>query len=171
MSMQFTSADEFRVEKEPLIKLLGVLSQCGEVVSKFLKPTPSIRGRDDAQRLAEFLERFSDLATQTPLGHVEREYGPFSVLNRFEFEGSLVSIVLDGGCHRATAGLTVEDARRIVAQALDATFPAPFSDLLAYRFDSLDWCELTRTSTLSSAYVVWQSPRNLWWVLCVSDID
>lgn len=59
------------MNEELLVKLLAVLSQSGEVVSKFFKLVPPIGGRDATRRLAEFLERFSDLAARTPLGQVE----------------------------------------------------------------------------------------------------
>jgi hypothetical protein len=170
-AMHFTPSVEFSMDKKPLNELLALLSQCGEVVSKFFKPDPLIQGVDDTHRLAEFLAHFRNLAALTPIGHVEHKFGPFSVLNRFEFEGSLVSIALEGGCHRATTGLTVSDARKLVSEALDAAFPAPFSSLRVYRFDSLDWCDLTKQSTISSAYVAYQGARNLWWLLCVSDFD
>ncbi|MGZ0703190.1 hypothetical protein [Pseudomonas piscis] len=166
-----TGASEFVVDKQPLAELLAVLAQCGEVVSSFFKPDPSIKVLGERQRLAEFLERFSDLAGSTAIGQVEREFGPFSLLNRYEFEGSLLAVLLRGGCHHSTRGLSLANARKLVGEALEAVFPGPFSELVVYRLDSLDWCELTRGSTISSAYVVCQGARNLWWVLCVSDFD
>lgn len=171
VALPFTAAMEFCVEKQPLKELLAVLSQCGELVSRFFKPEPAIKGGGDAQRLGEFLARFSSLAAVTSIGQIEHEFGPFSVLNRYEFEGSLVAAALRGGCHQATRGLTLDNARKLAFEALAAAFPAPFSDLVVYRFDSLDWCELTRESTISSAYVVCQGARDMWWVLCVSDFD
>nr|BFD42743.1 hypothetical protein FFPRI1PSEUD_42420 [Pseudomonas sp. FFPRI_1] len=140
-------------------------------MSSFVKPAPSIKAWDERQRLAEFLERFSNLARSTAIGQVEREFGPFSMLNRYEFEGSLLAVVLRGGCHHSTRGLSLANARKLVYEALEAVFPGPFSELVVYRLDSLDWCELTRSSTLSSAYVACQGARNLWWVLCVADFD
>ncbi|MQA56647.1 hypothetical protein [Pseudomonas piscis] len=166
-----TGASEFVVDKPPLAELLAVLAQCGEVVSSFFKPDPCIKVLGERRRLAEFLERFSDFAGSTAIGQVEPGFGPFSLLNRYEFEGSLLAVVLRGGCHHSTRGLGQASARKLVGEALEAVFPAPFSELVVYRFDSLDWCELTRGSTISSAYVVCQGARNLWWVLCVSDFD
>ncbi|MEL7551380.1 hypothetical protein ACIPIX_04165 [Pseudomonas protegens] len=167
----FTGASQCFVDKQPLVELLAVLAECGELVSSFVKPAPSIKAWDERQRLAEFLERFSNLARSTAIGQVEREFGPFSVLNRYEFEGSLLAVVLRGGCHHSTRGLSLANARKLVYEALEAVFPGPFSELVVYRLDSLDWCELTRSSTLSSAYVACQGARNLWWVLCVADFD
>ncbi|MEN5094931.1 hypothetical protein ABE458_30035 [Pseudomonas protegens] len=166
-----TGASEFVVDKRPLVELLAVLAQCGEVVSCFFKPEPAIKVLGERQRLAEFLERFSHFARSTAIGQIEGEFGPFSMLNRYEFEGSLLAVVLRGGCHSSTRGCSVAYAREVVFEALDAVFPAPFSELVVYRFDSSDWCELTRDSTISSAYVVCQGARNLWWVLCVADVD
>ncbi|WP_265533331.1 hypothetical protein [Pseudomonas saponiphila] len=166
-----TAASEFVVDKQPLAELLAVLAQCGEVVSCFFKPDPAIKVLGERQRLAEFLERFSGLASSTAIGQVEPEFGPFSMLNRYEFEGSLLAVVLRGGCHGSAAGLPLVKARALVAEALEAVFPAPFSELVVYRFDSPDWSELTRDSTISSAYVACQGARNLWWVLCVADVD
>ncbi|POA80922.1 hypothetical protein [Pseudomonas protegens] len=167
----FTGASEFVVDKQPLVELLAVLAECGEVVSSFFKPDPSIKALDERTRLAEFLERFSNLARSTAIGQIESEFGPFSMLNRYEFEGSLLAVLLRGGCHHSTRGLSLANARKLVGEALEAVFPAPFSELVVYRFDSSDWCELTRDSTISSAYVACQGARNLWWVLCVADFD
>ncbi|WMN15457.1 hypothetical protein QL104_19030 [Pseudomonas piscis] len=167
----FTSVSEFVVDKPPLAELLAVLAECGELVSCFFKPDPSIKAVGERLRLVEFLQRFSDLARLTAIGQVEPEFGPFSVLNRYELEGSLVAVALRGGCHGGARGLSLSKARALVFEALDAVFPAPFSELVVYRLDSLDWCELSKGSTISAAYVVCQGARNLWWVLCVVDFD
>ncbi|PNG29449.1 hypothetical protein A1348_25870 [Pseudomonas protegens] len=166
-----TAASEFVVDKQPLAELLAVLAQCGEVVSCFFKPDPAIKVLGERPRLAEFLERFSGLASSTAIGQIEPEFGPCSMLNRYEFEGSLLAALLRGGCHSSSRGGSVANARQVVFEALDAVFPAPFSELVVYRFDSPDWCELTRGAAISSAYVACQGARNLWWVLCVADVD
>lgn len=167
----FTSACEFVVDKQPLTELLAVLAECGELVSCFFRPEPSVKSLGERPRLEEFLRRFSHFASSTAIGQVEPEFGPFSVLNRFEFEGSLLAVALRGGCHGGARGGALAKARERVCEALEAVFPAPFSELVVYRLDSLDWCELTRGATISSAYVVCQGARNLWWVLCVADFD
>ncbi|MGC5702653.1 hypothetical protein J4P02_20840 [Pseudomonas sp. NFXW11] len=166
-----TSACEFVVDKQPLAELLAVLAECGERVSCFFKPVPSIKSLGERARLAEFLLRFSSFSSSTAIGQVAPEFGPFAVLNRYEFEGSLLAVALRGGCHGGARGLSLAKARALVCEALDAVFPAPFSELVVYRFDGPDWCELTRGATISSAYVVCQGARNLWWVLCVADFD
>lgn len=162
-----TAASEFVVDKQPLAELLAVLAQCGEVVSCFFKPDPAIKVLGERQRLAEFLARFSGLASSTAIGEVEPEFGPFSMLNRYEFEGSLLAVVLRGGCHSSSRGWSVANAREVVFEALDAVFPAPFSELVVYRFDSPDWSELTRESTISSAYVACQGGRGICGGCCV----
>jgi hypothetical protein len=163
---------EYTVEKPALQALLEVLSQCGQVVSVFLNPQPPVRPKPlDAHPLSELFACGAFQTATHKLGQVSATLGRYSTLNRLEFEGSLVSVVLAGGCHCSTSGISQHEARSLVAGALAAVFPEPFDDLLVFRLDNEAWCPLAAESTVSSSFVAWQSPRNLWWVLCVADSD
>jgi hypothetical protein len=100
----------FAIQKPPLDALLALLSECGQVVSVFLKAKPALSLNFGRER-------------DRPL------------------------------------------------QGLEAAFPEPFSDLFVFRIDSREWCELAASATLSASYIVYQSARGLWWVLCVADED
>jgi len=160
------------LEKPGVKELLEVLGQCGQVVSAFLKPTPSVRPLfQEDHPLVDLFDSKAFQEAAFSLGQVSSTLGRYSTLNRLEFEGSLVSVVLQGGCHRATTGMPVEVARALVLRALEEAFPEPFSDVHVFRLDAEAWCQLTNEATVSTSYVVWQSARGLWWVLCVADFD
>jgi len=169
-----TTADVFRVDKPEVQALLDVLEQRGQVVSVFLKPKPSAIpdfSRERGHPLAELVAHPSFHQACADLGAVSEDLGHYSTLNRLEFEGSLISVVIAGGCHRVTSGVSPEVARSLVGNALTAAFPEPFADLHVFRLDEERWCQLTSNATISSSYFAWQSARGLWWVLCVADSD
>jgi hypothetical protein len=165
---------EFVVEKSELRALLSALEQCGQVVSVFLKPKPPVRPdlqRQDGCVLSELFELMAVQEACADLGLKNPVNARYALLNRLEFEGSLVSVVMQGGCHRAKVVASLEAARELVAKAMEAAFPAPFGNLYVARIDSESWCKLAFEATLSASYVAWQSERSLWWVLCVADTD
>lgn len=163
---------QLEVIKPELTELLELLGLCGQVVSFFLKPKQAIAPTFDASNpLAELFasEAFQTLAGE--LGAISSDLGRYSTLNRFEFEGSLVSVAVAGGCHRSTADVSRERIRAVVTTGLAAVFPAPFDDVQVFRLDDERWCQATEEATLSTSYVAWQSARGVWWVLCLTDID
>lgn len=162
----------FNVDKPALRALLHVLGECGQVTSVFLKPQPPVKPsvRDEAL-LADFVACEAFQLATVELGKVAPNVGRYSLLNKFEFEGSLISVVLQGGCHRAKSNLTEGAVRSLVGNAIASVFPAPFDGLHVFRMDDEKWCELTAGATVSSSYIAWQSARSLWWVLCVADFD
>ncbi|HEY8023685.1 MAG TPA: hypothetical protein VIF60_03900 [Burkholderiaceae bacterium] len=163
----------FHIDKPELQTLLDLLGNCGEVVSIFLKPKPAVAPSfssidDPIGQLLE-LDGFSRYCEG--LGSISRQVGRFAILNRLEFEGSITSVILQGGCHHSTYGLSKSSASAVVADALDRVFPEPFSDLYVCRIDNESWCSLTNDATLSSTYVAYQIARGLWWILCVAGFD
>jgi hypothetical protein len=153
---------------------LELIGREREVVSVFLKPKsrtwPSARGASN-DPLRWLLESHEFEAMCPDLGQVKRVEGRFSTLNTLELEGSLVSILLEGGCHGSRMRIELGDARRAVSAAMDAVFPAPFNKVIAFRFDEWDWCDFTDEATVWSSHFVWEAARSLMWVLCTRDID
>lgn len=167
-----TTTENYEVTKPELIELLHLLGQCGHIVSFFLKPKPSIAPAfDTASPLASLFALPAFQARAGELGAITAEPIKYSNLNRFEFEGSLVSVAVAGGCHRSTTGTSQEHIRAVVAAALDAAFPRPFDDIHVFRLDDARWCQATDEATISASYVAWQSARGVWWLLCIADID
>ena len=167
-----TATTRVEITKPEFSELVGLLRHCGEVVSFFLKPTPSIRPAFNAsQPVAPLLADEEFCALARDLGTVAVNPGRYSTLNRLEFEGSLVAVARAGGCHRSTAGMSEDRIRGTVKAGLAAAFPEPFNELHVFRFDDEKWCQATEDATLFASYVVWQGARGLWWVLSISDID
>ena len=169
-----TQIESFHIQKPPLDALIALLSLCGEVVSVFLKAKPPLRHRPGAERdqtlrLLFECEGFHEACSD--LGTIGGSVRIGATLNRLEFEGSLLSVALQGGCHRSTSHVSMEQARAIVQLGLSAAFPEPFSELLAFRIDNDDWCQFAEEATVFASYVVNQPARGLWWVLCVADQD
>ena len=166
------NSSEYAIEKVEINTLLEQLKQCGEVKSVFFKPKPTVIPRlASDEPLSELFasEAFADAGAC--LGEVFNAKARCSTLNRLEFEGSLVSVVLRGGCHGPAVALSEQQARTVVLPGVAAAFPAPFEEICAFRIDEEEWCQFTKEATLSSSYLVWQGARGLWWLLCVADID
>ena len=163
----------FHIDKPELQTLLDLLGNCGQVVSIFLKPKPavgpSLSSIDDP--LGELLELDGFSGYCEGLGSISRQVGRFAFLNRLEFEGSITSVILQGGCHQSTYGMSKSSASAVVTAALDRVFPEPFSDLYVCRIDNESWCSFTEDATLSATYAAYQGARGLWWILCVADFD
>jgi hypothetical protein len=167
-----TAPVQLEVIRPELTELLELLGLCGQVVSFFLKPKQVIApafGTPNPLAKLFTSEAFQTLAGE--LGAISPDLGRYSTLNRYEFEGSLVSVAVAGGCHGSTADVSRERIRAVVSTGLAAVFPAPFDDVHVFRLDDERWCRATEEATLSTSYVAWQSARGIWWVLCVTDID
>ncbi|WP_146187985.1 hypothetical protein [Acidovorax sp. CF316] len=167
-----TTSECYEVSKPELNELLTLLSQCGHVVSFFLKPKPTVLPAiDTANPLATLFALPAFQAQAAELGAIAVQPLRYSTLNKFEFEGSLVSVAVAGGCHHNTRGISQEHIRAVVAAGLNAAFPRPFDDIHVFRLDDARWCQATDEATMSTSYAAWQSARGLWWLLSIADID
>lgn len=166
-----TASESYEVNPSRLNELLDLFGQCGEVVSFFLKEKHHTEPVDPDNPLASLFALPAFQAQASALGAISTEPVRYSTLNRFEFEGSLVSVAVGGGCHRGTAGISQEHIRAVVAAGLDAAFPRPFDDIAVFRLDDEQWCETTAEATCSASYAALQSARGLWWLLCIADYD
>ncbi|MTW14283.1 hypothetical protein GM658_27070 [Pseudoduganella eburnea] len=163
---------KFDIEKPEIVRFLGALERCGEVVSNFMKFSPTVIPSQEFASPAPLLDllrhpEFVECASE--LGEIDFKSIQYSTLNRLEFEGSLVSVLVEGGCFRNS--IPEDEARRLAGDALDAAFPKPFDDLLVFRLDDPSWCQFTDIAMVSHSYFVWQGARGLWWLLSVADTD
>ena len=91
-----------------------------------------------------------------------------TVLNRYEFEGSLVGALVQGTCTDRVVcdeREAFETARAILREAV----LRPNGQILAFRMDDSKWSALTNQATLSWAYFVFESSRSVCWFLCFAD--
>lgn len=163
---------KFDVDKPELDKFIGTLGKCGEVVSKFMKFSPTVMPAQEfasSAPLADLLHHPEFRVDAIELGEISADPIHYSTLNRWEFEGSLVGVRLQGGCFRNST--SEDEARKLTGDALSAIFPKPFDDLLVFRLDDPSWSEFTDAATVSHSYFAWQGARGLWWVLSVADTD
>lgn len=160
------------VDKQGYLDLLALLEKCGMVVSVFLKPKPALKPERDGR--APFLALFQlpeFQANSSEIGDINLNEIQFSILNRLELEGSIASIIANGGCHGSTKDIPLEKIKSSVVNGLEAAFPEPFSSVIAFRLDNQSWCSFTDSATLSASYLVYEGARGLWWLLCVADFD
>ncbi|MYN17394.1 hypothetical protein GTP81_11580 [Rugamonas sp. FT107W] len=163
---------KFDIDKPELDKFIGTLGQCGEVVSNFMKFSPTVMPAQEfasSAPLADLLHHPEFRVDAIELGEISADPIHYSTLNRWEFEGSLVGILLQGGCFRNST--SEDEARKLAGDVLSAVFPKPFDDLLVFRLDDPSWSEFTDAATVSHSYFAWQGARGLWWVLSVADTD
>jgi hypothetical protein len=158
------------ISKPQVVALHQVLKRCGMVISVFFKPLvplPCFPGRDFPINLIAELDDFQGALSE--LGALRLESVPASTLNRLEFEGSLVQVILDGGCHRQSTH-SRSSAQSLVEAALDAIYPQ-FGGPVVFRLDDTAWSQLTVDATVSNTYLLWEGARGLWWFLCIADFD
>lgn len=166
-----TVATEYSIEKPALNGLLQLLGRCGYVHSFFLKSKHNfLHYENGSYQTLKVLENFEFIYEK--LGTINCKIKNFAMLNRLEFEGSLVSVILEGGCHGMTSDVTRENASHIVTKGLDTIIAPQYPDQIsAFRIDDSDWCTSAQEATVTHAYIVSSGLRNLWWILCIMDYD
>jgi len=92
----------------------------------------------------------------------------FAVLNKYEFEGSLISALLQGTCtDRIVAD--EREAYEAVRAILKSAILRPNGTMSAFRMDDPKWSALTNGATLSWAYFAYESSQQIWWFICFAD--
>jgi hypothetical protein len=163
---------KFDIDKPDLDKFIGTLGRCGEVVSNFMKFSPTVMPEQEfasSAPLADLLHHPEFPKDAVELGEISSNPIHYSTLNRLEFEGSLAGVLIEGGCFRNST--SEDDARKLAGDVLAAVFPKPFDDLLVFRLDDPSWSEFTAAATVSHSYFAWQGARGIWWILSVADTD
>jgi hypothetical protein len=92
----------------------------------------------------------------------------FSLLERFEFEGSMIRLLLQGTCTEQVVAIESE-ARETVCALLPETILRSDGLLGAFRMDDQNWSELTRSATISSTYFVYAPFDKTWWFVGFAD--
>jgi hypothetical protein len=92
----------------------------------------------------------------------------FSLLERFEFEGSLIRLLLRGTCTEKVVA-TESEARETVCALLAETILRPDGILWAFRMDDENWSGLTRSATISATYFVYAPFDKTWWFMGFAD--
>jgi hypothetical protein len=159
---------KFEIDKPPLTNFLRTLNGNWNVISAFMKFSPAVQANfASAVPLADLLQHPEFLADCSALNPRDTRPVRYTTLNRLEFEGSLASILVEGGV--TGERMPENEAKQQVSAALAAVYPPPFNTLQVFRFDDPAWCEFTNSATLSHSYIAWQSQRGLWWTLVVAD--
>lgn len=91
----------------------------------------------------------------------------FTLLNRYEFEGSLIGVLLQGTCTETV--VADEHAARAAARAMVQSVAGAEGALRAYRMDNPSWSALLDGATLAWSYVVYDVSQKRWWVMCFAD--
>jgi hypothetical protein len=92
----------------------------------------------------------------------------YSLLNRFEFEGSLIHLLLQGTCTERVVA-SESEARETVPALLAETILRSDGSLCAFRMDGKKWSELTRGATISGTYFVYAPSHKTWWFIGFAD--
>lgn len=92
----------------------------------------------------------------------------YSLLNRFEFEGSLIHLLLQGTCTEKVVA-SESEARETVPALLAETILRSDDSLCAFRMDDWNWSELTRSATSAGTYFVYAPYHKTWWFIGFAD--
>jgi len=157
-----------------LVKIGDRFLDVGEFHSVFFRPEVFSATYPEFGRGVQAV--LSDVLRSSFLGAVVPQLVPldfkaamkFAVLNRYEFEGSLIGALLQGTC---TASVVDDerDAREKVRIILDGALLKPDGALFAFRMDDPSWSALTSGATFSWAYFVYEASQKLWWFVCFAD--
>jgi hypothetical protein len=149
---------------------LLLLAECGILVSHFKHLSYCPIHVNGAMLLHHFLESeaIQDICDNS-LGNIYPQYARYSLLNRYEFEGSLLTILREGGKRKTLSRKPTNDLHQMVVNGLNRLCPAPHSLLQVFRMDDQRWCELTRDAEKAVSYLAYQPERKVWWVLVIAD--
>ncbi|MBX9403364.1 hypothetical protein K4L06_18785 [Lysobacter sp. BMK333-48F3] len=136
-----------------------------ETFSAFFKLRFSTLSPCDAQFPEAFLTQSCVRAACADLGWIDLTKLEAVRLGHYEFQGSLVGLLVD----RKRSAQSAATAWQAIGEALEVLFPHPFDQIFAYRLDG-DWCEMARES-LCCSYLVGEVARGLWWLLVVEHFD
>src|SRR5437899_6354018 len=92
----------------------------------------------------------------------------FSILERFEFEGSLIHLLLQGTCTERVVA-SESEARETACALLAETILRSDDSLCAYRMDDWNWSELTRSATTCGTFFVYAPYHKTWWFMGFAD--
>jgi hypothetical protein len=91
-----------------------------------------------------------------------------AILNRYEFEGSLVGVLLQGTCTDQVV-CDEREAFETATAIMREVVLRPNGHMVAFRMDDPKWSALTNQATLSWSYFVFESSRDMCWFLCFAD--
>ena len=145
----------------------------GEFLSMFFRPKAPTATYPNFDR--GFQAVLADVVQSDFIGEAFPQLVPLNVpaamkfarLDRYEFEGSLVSVLLEGTCtERVVSG---EGEAREVVQSIFRSAFRPDGGLWAWRLDDWSWSTLTKGATVAWAYFVYESSQRIWWFVCFAD--
>ncbi len=175
--LEFVETQNAYIELE---SFTSSFSKCGEIVSKlyefsekpptffsYLFPPLFSYSADGWTLLEQFLcsnirESLSDEVDGYSLEHARN----FTILNKGEFEGALISNLLSGG-GSASPCTNRTEARKFASQLIDSIFPdqKEYADFIVYRFND-HWTGLQECMSASSwSYIVYDYNQQLCWLI------
>lgn len=111
----------------------------------------------------EFIEEYADFL---PVN--EDVLDQATVLNRYELEGSLISMFLQGTCTERIVADEIE--ARELAQALLSDLRVELDQWVVFKLGNPGWSKFTMEATLSCFYIVFYATRRYWFILGFDDV-
>jgi hypothetical protein len=88
-------------------------------------------------------------------------------LTRYEFEGSLIGLLVQGTC--TVPVVQNENEARTIVPRLISDAGCNSAILKVYRMDDPDWSRFTSSATITATYCVYNADNPLWWLLSIAD--
>ncbi|MCG7379132.1 hypothetical protein MH215_19130 [Paenibacillus sp. ACRSA] len=111
----------------------------------------------------EFMEEYADFL---PV-HVD-ELDQATLLNRYEFEGSLIDMFLRGTCTEPV--VADENEARELARALLSDLRVGLDQWVVFKLGNPGWSKASMEATLSCFYIVFYATRRCWFILRFEDV-
>jgi hypothetical protein len=154
-----------------LDEVISRLSDCGSVISRCYEispdASPTFNFSDGGWSiLSHFLKSAKDLEVGEELEKIRLSNSKkYVVLNKHEFEGSLVSNFIQGGVYEAPCK-TQAEARELAGQLIDNIYPDLHSDIYIFKLIDDKWSEWAYFWAITWSYVIWDRQNNTVWYLC-----
>jgi hypothetical protein len=91
-----------------------------------------------------------------------------AAMNRYEFEGSLVGVLLQGTCTDRVV-CDEREASEVARAMMKEAVLRPNGHIQVFRMNDPSWSALTNQATLWWAYFVFESSRHVCWFVCFAD--
>ncbi|MCM3172989.1 hypothetical protein [Paenibacillus sp. MER 99-2] len=111
----------------------------------------------------EFMEEYADFF---PIN--EDVLDQAMVLNRYELEGSLISMFLQGTCTEPI--VTDEIEARKLSQALLSDLRVELDQWVVFKLGNPGWSKASMEATLSCFYIVFYAAHRCWFILGFEDV-
>ena len=169
------SFEKIRKKSSALKEAISIFDESGEIHSTFYKmsevpPYLFSEYENGWVLLKSFLDSnvTPEIENQLEKIDLEKAKDSYSIIDKGEFEGALVSKLLRGGCYGSPCKSRAK-ARQVASKLIDAIFPdnnEEYKEFVVYKFNN-EWNEFQRYWTINTwSFIVFDYETSTCWLVC-----